>query len=758
LTRRAAVIAWRPFLGERPSIEYVSPVRRIAVLLGRWAVHPATLGALYMLGLVALAAHHGAEADQALGGQSRAINGAVHTYFGDEVRRITLAILGVTVAIGSLLGGLAGLVVDLRNNLRGFPPPSALVRGAASLLVVVLLHGFIEAYAIAATPQLFASAFYAEGGALRTLQVVLTDVLGPHGVLLLGFLTLVATVLGPPGEWRAWSSRLERFRRGLMTARAAKVSATLLLLALVGFLGSSLHVSSAAADPAPARPNVLILAADSLRADRIDPRIAPNLSRLATEGTRFDRAYVSLPRTFPSWVTLLTGRYPHHHGIRSMFPRWEDRAKDFDALPERLSQGGYFTAVVSDFAGDIFDRIGLGWTETHVPTFDFKQLIRQRALERQTPLLPYLQSRLGRVLFPVLRELNDAADPRLLTRDALATIASAKGRPFFVTVFFSTAHFPYAAPAPYYGEFTRDAYRGRYKYDKPVGLEHDAAPDAADIEQVRGLYDGAVAGIDDGVGEILAALERSGQAKNTIVVVIADHGETLDENGHGEGHGDHLFGDEGTHVPFIMFDPRHPAHRRVEGVVRDVDLAPTLYDLTGVAPPGDLDGASVAPVLEGADLAPRLAFAETGLWFTEEVSGVAPSLRLPYPGIAGTTEVDTDHGDEVVLSRQFRPLALVAKHRMVRDDRYKLVYVPTRSGVRYFLYDTVADPGETEDVGADHPTERSRLQGELWRWMLADSDMIERGGFLVPRDGGAVATGVADHVLRVDTTAPQAEP
>jgi arylsulfatase A-like enzyme len=736
----------------------VFPVRRALVLLGRWAVHPATLGALYMLALVALAAHHGAEADQALGGQSRAINGAVHTYFSDEVRRITLAIVGVTIAIGSVLGLLAGLVVDLRNNLRGFPPPSALVRGAAGLLLVVLAHGFFEAYAMAATPQLFVDAFYAEGGALRTVQVVLTDVLGPRGVATIGVLTFALVVLGPPGEWRTWASRLGRLRQGLVTPRAVKVAGTLVLLGLVVLAGSRLQISPASADASPARPNILVLAADSLRADRIDPRIAPNLARLATEGTRFDRAYVSLPRTFPSWVTLLTGRYPHHHGIRSMFPRWEDRAKDFDALPERLSQGGYFTAVVSDFAGDIFDRIGLGWTETHVPTFDFKQLIRQRALERQTPLLPYLQSRLGRALFPVLRELNDAADPGLLTKDAVRTLAEAKGRPFFVTVFFSTAHFPYAAPAPYYGRFTRDAYRGRYKYDKPVGLEHEAPPDAADIEQVRGLYDGAVAGIDDGVGEILASLERSGQAKNTIVVVVADHGETLYENDHGEGHGDHLFGDEGTHVPLIVFDPRHPAHRHVEGVVRDIDLAPTVYDLTGVSAPADLDGASLVPVLDGADVGPRLAFAETGLWFTEDVSGVDPSLRLPYPGIAGTTEVDTDHGDEVVLSRELRPLALVAKHRMVRDDRYKLVYVPTRHGVRYFLYDTLVDPGETRDVGAEHPTERSRLEGELWRWMLADTDMVERAGFLVPRDGGVVVSGEGEHALRVDTKAPQAEP
>ena len=77
-----------------------------------------------------------------------------------------------------------------------------------------------------------------------------------------------------------------------------------------------------------------------------------NLTALAARGTRFDHAYVSIPRTFPSWVTLLTGRHAHHHGIRSMFPRWEERARDFDARPERLSRAGYATGVVSDYAGD----------------------------------------------------------------------------------------------------------------------------------------------------------------------------------------------------------------------------------------------------------------------------------------------------------------------------------------------------------------------------------------------------------------------
>ena len=63
------------------------------------------------------------------------------------------------------------------------------------------------------------------------------------------------------------------------------------------------------------------------------------------------------------------------------------------------------------------------------------------------------------------------------------------------------------------------------------------------------------------------------------------------------------------------------------------------------------------------------AYAETGLWFTEDIPGLPSELRLPYPGIARLTEVDTQHGDELVLQKAMRPLTLVAKHRMVRDER-----------------------------------------------------------------------------------------
>ncbi|HEX7663252.1 MAG TPA: sulfatase-like hydrolase/transferase, partial [Polyangiaceae bacterium] len=270
-------------------------------------------------------------------------------------------------------------------------------------------------------------------------------------------------------------------------------------------------------------------------------------------------------------------------------------------------------------------------------------------------------------------------------------------------------------------------------YDKPVGLGSDAPPDAEDVAQERGLYDGAIAGIDDAVDVLLKGLDDRGLTQSTIIVITADHGESLDEPGRGSGHGDHLFGDEGTHVPFVVIDPRKAPQKRVQSIVRDVDLAPTLYELTGVAGPGDLDGQSLVPALGGAPLREAFAYAETGLWFTQEIKGVPERLRIPYPTLEGITELDPVHGDEIVITEEMKNLTLVAKHRMVRDERWKLVYAPTRAGAQYLLFDTQNDPREQNDLAAAQPAEVARLKGALWQWMLEDRAMTERNGWLVPR-------------------------
>jgi arylsulfatase A-like enzyme len=274
-----------------------------------------------------------------------------------------------------------------------------------------------------------------------------------------------------------------------------------------------------------------------------------------------------------------------------------------------------------------------------------------------------------------------------------------------------------------------------------VSLERsaEAPPDAEDIRQIQGLYDGTVNAVDDAVGHVLKTLDRLELSERTIIVVTADHGEVLYDHGHGQGHGDHLFGDEVTHVPLVVYDPRFGKARREEKIVREVDLAPTLYELAGIAPPSDLDGRSLVPALHGEALDQRFAYAESEIWFNEDIPSLSPELRMPYPGILGLTEIDSRHNTEIVLRREMSPPTLMARHRMVRDERFKLVYVPTRLGVRYLLFDTTNDPGETNDVAAAFPNELVRLRTELWSWMLKDPLMEQKDGFLVPREGAFAA-------------------
>ena len=735
-------------------------------------VAPPFVGALVVVGLASWAGQRGSGDDADLGDLRRA--DAVETFvehrFASEIVRMRIGILATAVALGLVVGLVAELLIRMRHTPAGLARRSTARAFVEAAFVCLGVHAALVSWAMADSPQLYAARWYAKGGLARTTQVFATDVLGPHGVVLVA-LAMAVLYVRPTRLVYLAHRAVGLVRRPLraVTARVGRRVAALstaVLVAVLALRSIEIPREAVAAPPKPKpkaadagtdqghlgengprsfgprsfggrAPNILVIAADSLRADRVEARVAPNLTRLAGRGTRFERAYVSIPRTFPSWVSILTGRHGHHHGIRSMFPTWDDRARDFDALPQRLARAGYATGVVSDYAGDIFGRIDLGFERVDAPSFDFRQLIRQRALERETPLLPLLHSQLGRRLFPVMRELNDAADPMLLADDVGAALqAVPKDKPFFLTVFFSTAHFPYAAPAPYYAKYTDPGYRGRFKYHKPVGLGEDAPPDAADVKQIRALYDGSVSAIDHAVGRVLRTLEREGKADNTIIVVTADHGEVLFENGHGQGHGDHLFGDEGTHVPLFIVDPRITKERSTTSaaIVREVDIAPTLYELAGVTPPADLDGRSLVPALGGAPLEPRFAFAETELWFTEEIAGLSPDMRIPYPGIVALTELDSRHNAEIVFRREMVPITRMARHRMIRDERWKLVYVPTRKGVKYILFDTVTDPAEIDDVAAKRPDEVARLKTELWTWMLRDTQMEQKDGFLVPRD------------------------
>ncbi len=741
-------------------------LRRLVAPL--FAVGPPLLGTLVVVllfaGLFALDLLVGADL-RVFGVSDQATQQMVFQRYGSLILRHQEHVLLWFLGIGAALGLLIQVIYKLWERSGAWPrkksqpstdtplslPPSPWPlrrRIVASAAVALGFHLFLLGRSIGQRPALYAETLYDRGGLWRWVMLSLTHGRGQWLLATLAAIAGLFLTLGPllSPRGRLALRRLWDERRWLVGAAVA--------LALGGGVWALWPLSSPQAGRqqaggGAAAPSLLLIAVDSLRADRVfEPergrRVVPAIWQLAERSVRFEAAHVTVPRTFPSVVTLMTGRYPYRHGIRTMFPSLSEREQVPPALPSLLRERGYRTAVVSDFCGEIFSRIDLGFDRVQVPAFDAKTIVLQRSLTVHKSFLPYLTGALGGAaglqagerLFPELQSLAELADPQLLAARALAElrtqVARRPGAPFFMTVFFSTGHFPYAAPAPYYRRFADPGYRGPFRYHKPPLLEGSTP---ADIAQVRALYDGAMAANDAGVAALLGGLRELGLDKSTIVVLLADHGENLyDEPGRGMGHGDHLEGDHSLRVPLLVYDPVHRfAPHAVPGLVRDIDVLPTLLGLLGAAAPaGELDGVSLLPLLRGEKSSLGLtAFAETELWFTPAGPGFLADQRLPYPDVTATTAIAAD--DDIAVADRYRELVTVAKHRALRTEQHKLIYRPTRDGPRYSLYDVQRDPRELHDLSAQQPQLLAKLQAELFRLLAKDPSVVIDGGFVLPR-------------------------
>ncbi|MFH2009587.1 MAG: sulfatase [bacterium] len=652
--------------------------------------------------------------------------------YGAQIATENVKILALYLAIGLAGGLLSGGLCALRDHLRGQRPASRLWRGARHLVLLGGVHAYFLARSVIQYPQLHAESLYDAGGVRRWLQVFLTGIplglLDGAAVLALALFVLLPLIR----HLRRRSFRWEGVRsRELLGGGAA--------LGILGVAAAGLALGTAPTKAKDNRgPNVLIIAVDSLRADRVEQakyrRVAPRLQRLARKSVLFTNAYGTLARTFPSWATLLSGREPHAHGIRHMFPTWEARRRVGSTLPHHLSRKGYTTAVVSDYAGEIFGRVRFGFHHSDVSSFSFYEIIRQRVLKAHTHLLPYLTTATGRRLAPPMGGMPENSDALLLARRVNTMLDRVAGnKRFLLVAFFSTPHFPYAAPYPYYKRFTSRSYDGPFKYHQQRGLK-ERKLSATDVHHVRSLYDGAVAATDAAIGRILNHLRVLGIHEKTIVVITADHGENLYEGSLSTGHGDHLRGDLATRLPLLVYDPVHkPKPRLVASIVRDVDLAPTLAALVG-HPMQKTAGQDLRPLLRGGPGNPeRAAFMETGLWFTPLPPGLAQSMRMQYPPVlAGLVKLDQKRRGDLVLNPQYETLVVAAKHRAIRTTRWKLIYIPLAAGVTHELYDVWQDPLCSRNVADKHPKVTARLKKRLNDWMRKERGALGVGSYVLP--------------------------
>jgi arylsulfatase A-like enzyme/Flp pilus assembly protein TadD len=313
------------------------------------------------------------------------------------------------------------------------------------------------------------------------------------------------------------------------------------------------------AAPAP-RPNIILITLDTTRADRMGflgskRGLTPNLDALARQSVVFTRAYSHVPLTTASHTTILTGTYPQFNHVNDF---GVPLSPQLPYLPDLLRQEGYHTAAfVGSLILDPLDGTAPGF-DRGFNLYDAGFHLRRHGADRYQTV-----------------ERRAA----VVVNHALSWLSQLPDGPFFIWVHLYDAHDPYDPPPPF---------KARYA-SQP--------------------YDGEIAYTDSTLAKLFAALRKHGLYDETLIAVMADHGESL--GAHGENtHGVFLY-DETLHVPLLIkFPANRTAGKRISGRVGLVDVAPTLLREAGIAVPATMQGVPLQTQLS-TPIEDRPAYAET---------------------------------------------------------------------------------------------------------------------------------------------------
>lgn len=532
-----------------------------------------------------------------------------------------------------------------------------------------------------------------------------------------------------------------------------KTYGILLVLILMLYLLPSfwIGISSLRYSQVKGKPPIFILSADSLRYDKIGFKvngesITPNIDLFQKDAFQFHDHHTTIPRTFPSWTDTLTGKYAMDHKIRDMFPSPEEKQRigtsSYPTIQQILKKIGYDHFAIGSFAADIFPRANFGFDAVYAPNFNARIMTVQRTAETQIFLLPFLVGSWfsGGMYLEELNGLSTWGDGERLTSRFRQLVKERNQSPYSITYFSSVIHFPYTPSYPHYKRYTNPNYYGKYKYLKFVDPTDSNLPNTDEISQIRNLFDSAVYAFDLEFGDMVGYLKEKGIYEDAIIILTADHGEALYEDIHGQGHGEHLRGESVTHVPFMIKFPKSSKfqeipknEREFTGITSSVDLMPTLLDYFEITETSEYPGKSLLAVLGEKDWKEdRFVYAETGIWFSDVGNHFFQKQRIPYPNILSLHQVVPEEDYQIMITDPiYRETIAFSKHRSIQNSQYKLIYIPTREGVKFELYDRKKDPLNQANLYPNHPM-ASKMKEVLYKTVVKWESASLAGEYLIP--------------------------
>ncbi|GIW39738.1 MAG: hypothetical protein KatS3mg076_0315 [Candidatus Binatia bacterium] len=461
--------------------------------------------------------------------------------------------------------------------------------------------------------------------------------------------------------------------------------ATLSLAVLLAFLGWAYWPFR--------KPSVLLVTVDSLRPDRLGAygsrtTRTPNFDWLARHGVVFLDAVCDVPWTTASVASTMTGRYASGHGLRTPYDRL---AESETTLAELLRAAGYRTAAfVGSFFVDSVFGLAQGF-EVYDDRYDIPVVVRE--VERPPMESRFFGSPRRDRAFQVRKlEAKSARTDAAVADAAIGWIRKVDRRtPFFLWVHFFGPH----------------------------GQRRRGEDTARAVSRRLSEYDGLVENVDAQLGRILSALQEEKLLRHTLVVVHADHGESLLEHGV-LGHGTTLYEPE-LRIPLVFATPGGDIEaRRLSSLARNVDILPTVLELLGLPIPAGIDGRSLEPEMAGQGREGRdvVAYAETLL--------PATVLRAP--------RIPTGQGRSVPLGLA-RFAVRTGRWKYVRTEPRPLLDGPAPSGVpgeeaetlrAIELFDLSRDPGELQNVAGRKKDVQARME-RLLRTFCPSLEPAEEG-------------------------------
>lgn len=286
--------------------------------------------------------------------------------------------------------------------------------------------------------------------------------------------------------------------------------------------------------------NILFITIDTIRADHLScygyKKIkTKNIDDIAARGILFTNAFCQVPLTLPSHVSIMTGLFPNHHGVRNNGSYIFD--KKSETLAQVLKSQGYKTAAfISAYVLD--RRFGLDYG------FDL--------YDDEVPINP---------LSPHNLEAERKAEE--VSKKAIQWLKNNGNNKFFLWIHYYDPHSPYSPPKEY-----------RDKYEDP--------------------YDGEIAYVDDQIGLVINSLKEINAYSDTLIIIVGDHGESFGE--HKEfTHGMFLY-DATIHIPLIIKFPKYNKPKKINSLVRSIDLFPTILELLHLRN-HKVDGRSLIPLI-----------------------------------------------------------------------------------------------------------------------------------------------------------------